>query len=280
METSLRTVYGAYLQTAQLLGLPVVLYPHTTLNEKFNINPTAAFADTEVPRMRYAAIGNGGHRMVIGANNLARPEPVQHMPRNAALYNHLPFVLREPANDLTAVERANYRLRRIESHDGKPYVAYYLKVLSLADTIAQMDYKTVVDGQIYSQSFEPAIGDLNPTPPDLSSTGIVTTTGDYISATAKVPFKMTEADIVEFMAVVNILYGDPNYAMITEIALCSGVDRSVIGDFNGISSGYVDVIGAQVVSFINTFYAMQFNNSGIELTLDVGSVESLLVLGR
>ena len=278
MENIIRTAQGALLQSIQLLGLPFSAKAHTTLNEKFNIHADVSAASTDMPRMRYAAIGNGGHRMVVGANGISRPEPVQHRPRDCALYNHLPFVLREPTNDLTAAERSLYRLRRTETHDGKTYVAYYLKLLDFTNTIPQMDYKTIVDGATYSTAFEPTIGDLSPTPPELTNSGTMVTTGDYLSATAKVVFNMSAADITEFLNVCNIIYGDENYAMITEIAFCSGVDRAVVGDFNGVSVGYTDTIATQVVSFMNTFYSLLFSNSGLNISIDVGSTESMLAL--
>lgn len=278
MENIVRTVYGAETQTTQLLGLPTVIRPHTTLNEKFSIHNDIALADTDRPSVKYIAIGNGGHRMVVGVNNIPRPDPVQHTPRDAALYNHLPFVLRLVNDDLTALQRINYRLRRIEQHDGVSYAAYYLKVLDLSATIPQLELRTVVDGITTSTAFNSTINDLNPTPPALVPGGVLTTTGDYIAATAKVPFVMSSDDIDEFMNVCNIIYGDDNYAMISELGLCSGIDRSVVGDFNGISTGYTDAIGVQITSFISSFFAAKFSNSGISILLDTGSIEPMLAL--
>jgi len=150
-----RTVYGAYLQTTQLLGLPMVLKPNSTLNEKFNIHDNVALASSDIPRLNYVSIGNGGHRMVVGTNGIARPEPVQHTPRDAALYNHLPFVLRLPGDDLTAQERMQYRLRRLETHDGTVYVAYYMKLLDLSNTLPQLELRTVNEGVTTSTPFVP-----------------------------------------------------------------------------------------------------------------------------
>lgn len=276
MENIVRTVTGAYLQTCQLLGVPVVIAPHTTLNEKFGIHQDVQITDTEVPRARYVTIGNGGHRMVLGVNNIGRPEPVQHRPTDGALFNHLPFVLRETTNDLSSAERSKYRLRRLEDHAGVTYVAYYAKVLDLTNSVPQMERKTVSDGSTFSTAYEATISDLTPSPPNLSSTGVVTTSGEYVSATAKVPFTMNEVDITEFMNVCNVIYGDTNYAMLSEIALCSGVDRTVMGTFSGLTSAYTDTIGMQVISFINAFFALKFSNSGVNVTFDVGSVETLL----
>jgi hypothetical protein len=278
MKKIIRTVYSASLQTAQYLKRPLTILEHTTLNEKFNIHANIAMAATDVPAVNYIAIGNGGHTATLGVGGIYKPEPIQHLPRHAALYNQLPFILRTLDNDLTATERSRYRLRRIEEHDGVSYVAYYLRVLDLSATIPQSEYRTVVDGVTYSTPFEPNVGDLNPTPPDLSNTGVNVTTGDYVAVTAKVPFKMDEADTLEYRNVCNIIYGDEAYAMVSEIAVCSGIDRGVPGDFNGVTVGYTDAIAVQVMTFISDFYSFYFGNKGIDMEIDVGAVESLLIL--
>jgi hypothetical protein len=278
MEHIVRTIMGAYLQTTQLLGLPTVIKPNSTLNQKFNIHNEVLVADSDRPSVQYVCIGNGGHKMVTGTSGVSRPEPIQHTPRDTALYNHLPFVLRLPANDLLPAERVKYRLRRMENHDGTQYVAYYLRVLDLSSTIPQLEFRTVAGGVTTSTTYNPTIADLNPTPPPLTSTGVLTTTGDYVAATAKVPFIMESFDVDEFLNVCNIIYGDESYGIVSEMALCSGVDKAVVGNFNGVSSGYTDAIGVQVVSFINTFFAASFNNDGLEQNFDIGAVEPMLVL--
>lgn len=276
MESSIRTIYSAHLQTASLLNLPLVLKPNSTLNEKFGIHNTIAIAEDEMPSIKYITIGNGGHRMIVGADNIPKPEPILHLPRHAGLYNHLPFILRLPQNDLTPAERLQYRLRRSEVHDGTTYIAYYLKVLDLTNSNPILELRNVTDGVITSTAFEPTAADLNPTPPAINSGGVITTSGDYIAATSKVPFIMTTDDIQEFLNVCNIIYGDPNYAMITEIGLCSGVDRTVTGDFNGVSLGYTDAIAVQICSFIASFFALNFTNDEVNVLIDLGSLEPLL----
>lgn len=278
MENIVRTVLGASLQTCQLLGKPVQIKPNSTLNQKHGIQESTVFADDDKISMMYVAIGNGGHRMVVGTGNISRPEPLQHSPRDCALYNQLPFVLRLPNQDLSVSQRAKYRLRKHVTHDGQTYVAYFLKVLDLSETEPQLELRTVADGVTTSTPYTPTLSDLNPTPPAITTGQVLTTTGDYIAATAKVPFIMTPDDIQELLNVCNIIYGDDNYAMISEIALCAGADRAVTGDFNGTSAGYTEAIGVQVMSFINSFFSAKFSNSGVAVNLDVGSVENLLAL--
>ena len=276
MKSIVRSIYGAALQTAQRMGLPHVIPPHSTLNEKFNINANISIPDTDIPRIRYAAVGNGGHRVVVGANNISYNQPIQHLPRHAGLYNQLPFVLRPITNDLNPTDRAKYRLRTVIQHGGVSYAAYYLKVLDFTDSVVDMEYFTVENGITTSTTFAPNSSDLTPTPPDLTSTGVVSTSGDYLAATSKIPFIMTADDIEEFGNVANILYGSEDYAIISEIGLCSGQDKVVTGSFNGVSASYTEAIGVQINDFISTYLATRYSNTGIDLTFDVGAVEAML----
>lgn len=276
METITRTATGALLQTNHLLNLPTIIGEHSTLNEKFGIQQDVTISESDKPSVNYVTIGNGGHRVVIGVNDIPKIEAVQHKAKSAALYNHLPFILRLPNDDLSPTDRAKYRLRRTEVHGGTTYVAYYLKVIDKTDTQSVLELRSVIDGVTTSVPFTHTLADLSPVPPEIPSEGVVVTTGDYIAATAKVPFFMSETDITEFLNVANIIYGDEGYAIISEFALCSGIDKVVTGDFGGVSTGYTEAIAVQIVSFVSSFFPAKFNNSVYDVLLDVGSVEIML----
>jgi len=276
MEPIVRTIHGAYLQTCQILNLPFVAKAHSTLNEKFLVHQDIELTQTEMPYVHYVAIGNGGHRFTTGADGISKPDPVQHLPKHGSLYNHLPFILRPLDNDLTAAQRSRYRMRRIEEHNGVRHAAYYLRVLDLSNTVPQLELREVDAATITTTPYVSTITDLNPTPPAVEPGMVLTTTGNYIAATAKVYFSLDEWEINEFLAACNIVYGDDRYGIISEVALCSGVDRSVTGEFSNMVSGYIDAVAVQVTSFLNVFHAAKFTNTGITLTLDIGSVEPLL----
>ena len=78
------------------------------------------------------------------------------------------------------------------------------------------------------------------------------------------------------MNAIKIIEGEDGYAVISEVATVSGVDRSVVGDFNGTNQNYTDVVGAQVTSFISTAWVMEYQTEGVTLMIDVGNVEPLL----
>ncbi len=275
MQEFVRSAAGAALQTAQYLGKPVVIQENTTLNQKFSIQDNVAIAEDDHPSVKYVTIGNGGVKVVTGVNGISKLKGVPHETTHAALYNHLPFVLRLPNEDLDAGQRSKYRLRKAETHDGTVYIAYYLKVLDLSATVPSLELRTVVDGVTTSTPYTPSLADLSPTPPALDSEDVLVTSGDYVAATAKVPFTLNAWEIEEFLNVCNIIYGDDGYAMISEIGICSGVDRSVVGDFNGTSAGYTEAIGVQICTFMNTSIPVKFINNSFSLLLDVGSVEPL-----
>lgn len=280
MEHVVRTIAGTELQTSTLLNIPYKVREHSTLNEKFGVHDDVQISTDETPNLAYMAVGNGAHRNVDGKDGIPIIERVPHKPENLALYSHLPFILRLPHEDLGASERINYRMRTFIEVNGATYVAYYLKVLDLSETQPRLELKQVRDGVMVSQPYQYSRDNLNPVKPRLRPNEVLTTAGDYISATAKIPYELTVSDIDELLNVANIIYGSESYAIISEIALCTGVDRSVTGEFNGITMGYIESIGTQVYSIINSFNLLQSNNGGVHGYFDVGSVEPLLVISE
>lgn len=275
MDNTVRTAYGAYLQDCLYFGLPYSAPAHSTLNEKLNILPTTAIDSATIPTVKYFGIGCGGHKAGVGANNAVFLQTQPHITSDAAFYNQVPFVLRLPNNDLTATEQAKYRFRTLVSYNGITYVAYYLKVLDLSSVQAQMTYNAVSNGVTTTSNFAPTTSNLNPTPPDLNPDGTYVTTGDYISVLAAVGINFTSDDVAELLNVFNIIFGSENYAIISEIALCSGVDKTVSGTFNGVAANYLEAIGVQICNFMAAIYALQFNNTGISITANVGSTEPM-----
>lgn len=281
MEFITRTIYGAALQTATLLGKTPKINPLSTLNTKFGVMADVLPGVADIPVMGYMAIGIGGHYYSVGSNNIPKPEPIQHRSRDAACYTHLPFVLREITNDLTAAERANYAIRRPETHNGLQYYAYYLKRYDLTNAELDLEYVTV-DGDTETPApFEPNSGDLNPVPPDISSTGVNVVSGDYLQATSKLDLSLSEWDADELKNVATVLYGDPGYAIISEIALCSAInkDTTVPGPGN-TNIPFTEAIGVQVVAHVNAFYSMNFSPNGVEILVDAGASEPLFVLKK
>ena len=269
-----RTVYGSFLQTCQLMKLKFTMMPSSTLNEKFNIQNGTTVAAGEIPGVGYYAIGNGGHKYV-SIDGISRPEPLQHLATDAALFNHIPFVLRPTSNDLTQAERSKYGLRKLETHSGESYYAYYLRRLSTADITASTEYRIVANGSTTVSTFVPNASNLNPVPSELATSGTNAVTGDYVASSAKLPLTFTADEVSELLNVAKVLYKDEKFAIISEVAIVSGVDKVVQVQSTSGTINFNEVIGAQVYSFYNTHMDMAFLNTGLTMLLDVGSTEPL-----
>lgn len=276
MDNNVRSIYGAYLQTCALLGFNVDIKPNSTLNQKFDLFPNEIFNSGETPTVKYLTIGNGGHTASMGVDGLPLINPVPHSPRHAALYNHLPFIIREVGEDLTPGERLLYRLRVPRTIDGVNYMCYYAKVLDLSMVEPKIELRNNTDGIITATDFTPSLADLNPVKPVIPVNGNITSTGNYLASTAKIEFVMNEAEITELLNACNIIYGSDNYAFISEIGLCSGVDRTLMGNFGGPPSAYTEAVGVQIMNFISTAIPAYALSTSITQTIDVGSTSPLL----
>lgn len=283
MRIVTRTVYGAAMNTAQYLRLPYTPKENSTLNEKFGIVANELPGDEDLYGVRYFGIGNGGHRVVMGAEGIPHTSPNNHRATDAACFNHVPFVLREISDDLTVEQRKKYALRKKETHGGQEYFAYYLKRLDVDNTRINMHKTSVVDGNQTTQPFVPSSANLNPIP--LSETeredNVIQSSGDYVSGSAVVTVDFNAADAEELRNVARIIYGAEHYAVISEIALVGAVDRTVSGPGPGNQSiQYSEAIGTQVTTHITTYYQLDMQNNGFTFTADIGITEALFAISE
>jgi hypothetical protein len=278
MENSTRTAWGAYLQSCLLQNLPFTMMPDTTLNEKFDVQSGVAPSLGVLPYQRYYCIGNGGHAMSVGADNIPAPQPLQHQATDAALFNHLPFIMRPVTSDLSASQMAQYALRQVITYGGVPYACYFLRRINYTGVAAQVNMNTVANGTTTTTPYAANSANLNPTPPALANGSVNVTSGDYLSAAAVVALSFSAQDAAELVNCANIIYGDPRYAIISEIGLVSGVDQIVSVPASGGSFNMNEVICAQICSFIDTFVTMNYMNNGTTINLNVGSTEPLFEL--
>lgn len=279
MDNIVRTIYGSFLQTCQYTGRPWVKKPSSTLNEKFGIQASALPSVNEVPAVKYFAIGNGGHEFDTQTGGTTFPALKQHKATDAALFKHLPFILREVANDLTPEQRAKYAMRRQEEWGGKQYFAYYLKRIDYTGVTPAMNSVAVVNGVKTITEFAPNTSNLNPTPPDLDSTGVNLVDGNYVNASAPVQLALSEDEATELREVATIMFNNDNLAIISEVALVSGLDKTVPSPASGGGTiNFLEAVCAQVTSFVGCFFAVKFNNANNALVLDIGATEPLLDL--
>ncbi len=280
MSTITRTIYGSRIQSELLLGIQHSHIDNTTLNEKFDIQAGVMPANNVVPTLGYFCIGMGGHRNMTGAESQPYPEEIKHSPSDAALYRHLPFLLREMGNDLTTAERQRYAMRKLVTINGTSYIAYYLRRLSKTGAVPQMLYNVPNDtGGETITNFVPTGSNLNPTAPAISPTGVVTTDGSYLSASSTLSLSFSESDVSELLEVGRIMFDNPKQVVISEFGLVAGVDQVVTSSVATGSVNYIEALQATVIAHITAFYAMAYQNQGLDHTLEVGAIEPLLVTG-
>lgn len=278
MEKSVRSALGAKLQTAQKFGKPITIEPNSTLNQKFGVATDMTPDVGDNVFVKYLGVGIGGHRSEVGTNNRVKFVSIPHQPQDTALYDQIPFLMRPIDDDLTPGERIKYRLRSVITVNGVKYAAYFLRVLDLSETVPSLEFRTVNNGVITSTPWVPTLANLNPVKPLLNPNQVMTTGDDYIAASARIPVSFTASDATELLNVGNILFGDPGYIVISEVCLCSGIDKVITGDFNGTPVGYTEAIGVQINDFLSTFFAPEFQSQGMQFNMDAGSIEPLLVL--
>lgn len=274
-----RTVYGAAVQSSLLLGLPFSFPEFSTLNQHLNIEKDTLPAVADRPSLACYVWGNRGHSMIVGVQGIPLNEVVQHRATDAGLYGQLPFVLREINQDLTATERAKYVLRRQEDRDGKMYFAYYGRRLNKANLTVGMYYTQVQDGVGVVTNFTPKQSNLTPTPQQLSNTATNLLNADYVSSRARLNLKLDEWEVAEMLNVAKVIYDDERYAIISEIGMCTSVDKNInaVGG-NGGTFVFAETIGVQIAAHIAVYNPLLQTNTGVQIEMDIGVNEPLYAL--
>jgi hypothetical protein len=186
-------------------------------------------------------------------------------------------VLREVSNDLPAERRGRYALRRQETHDGQNYIAYYARRLNLNEVTVGLQRITKEDGVVTAEPFVPTTENLNPTRPEISNTGTILGSRSALIASAVLTVQLDTDDIIEIMNAHRIRTGSTRSPVISELAMCTGVDREVSSSVGGSGSfNYTEVIACQVNVFISTYRSIGHSADGARFSFDVGSVEPLL----
>lgn len=272
-QTITRTIYGAKLQTASLLGRAYQADTNSTLNEAYNVGVSETIDDPDkYPAMAWYGIGYGGHYHTVSADNIPATAPIKHRTRDANFFAAVPFLMRAVDDDLSQAERANYAMRTRETFGGSDYYCYYLKALDLDSTNPEM-IRTVTDGETSTNTpFVPEVGDLNPTPPTVDQTA----TGEFYSVAATLNIVFSETDVAELRNVFDIRFNDPDIAVISEIGLVVAHNQPMDIDVNGtpLLNNFVEAIRAQIVNHITSYYPASYAQRGFEIRLDAGATQA------
>lgn len=272
------TVYGALLRNALLFNEALPILPNSTLNQKFSVAEDQLPIGLEKPVMQYFGIGLNGVIQDIGVNNLYRTKYRQHQPRWGSALLAFPFLMRPVEEDLSIDDRAFFRMRKVQEFGGVLYACYYLRRIDLSKSRSEVEYRTTVDGNVVTTTWEPTLNDLNPMPLEVNPNQVLTTGDDYLSVTRKIDLVFTPNDIQELMTCSEIIYGDSTYANVSELVAVSGIERAVQGSFNGLTLSYTEAVYAQVNAFIKTFLSAPNQLDGATIKVDVGANEPLLIV--
>lgn len=266
---SQRTIYGLNLQMNMLLNMPYVDLPNTTLNEKFNILVSQPIPDDTFPRLKYIAIGKGGSDIIDDSEYKFS----KHSAADAALFEHIPFIVRPVTMDLLPQERSNYRFRVVQNIDGVDYACYYLKIIT--KVLNKPGLYKVTTSSIEDSKLEYMLTNtsqfLNPTPRIVSEDYLDPIKTEYYAKTTKIGFMLYDSEIEEIDTALTILYGEHDFNL-TEIALCSGID-------NDLESG-IEASNVTVNFFVNIDINIKSNlaaSNDIIKSIEIGGLEPFVV---
>lgn len=274
-----RTIYGAELQNCLFHGIPYPIHANSTLNEKLNIRPTDMPAAGVYPTQQYLVVGNRGHFVSVGAEGIPYVDDYEHRVDDAALFGLVPLVLRLLTDDLPAVQRAKYCLRRIETHDGLQYAAYYGLRIDMTNVQSKLRKITVDNGVETVVPFVPNNSNLNPVPPVIPPNQSIPAlgNGDYLDVSMLISVVMSPADVQEYINACVILFGSSKFAAISEIGLVSGVSKLVPAEGpGGTTFQFNEIIAAQITTHVVRYNHMASNTNGASFTFDAGANEALL----
>ncbi len=304
VRSVVRTIFSAKLQTCQALKIPYDIPEMSTLNEAINLpdvvpyQPTpltsgAQLAQSYNPEtdsngvsIQYWCIGNGGHNLVsTGSQGGPYPDEKPHRASNTGFYNQIPFVVKHIDQDLTREQRALYRLRKILLIDGEYYAAYYARKLPIQNVEPKLLHTKIQNGIATTTEFVPTLNNLNPPDPIIGQEN----DGSYLSVSSTMSIDFNAQDVAWLQEACELLYGTSKAAIISEIAICSGIDKPINQEYpltgtqtsnNITNQGLMEAVGVQVNCFIIYFFSANYSNQGFSFDFDIGAAEPLFAGGR
>ena len=274
-----RHAQGNLVQLHQIFGIPITTASaYSTLNQKFGFQPNAVLNAGDDIITQYVAIGNGGAFPTVNAQGALKMTSSQHLTSHSGLYNQQPFVVRPVSNDLSPAEREKYRGRVEFTKNSINYAAYYLMKINQAQiTTPVLEQREIVESNgitsVNITAFSHTQNDLTPVAVQLTNTQTMQVGSKYIAASCMVPFGMTADQYVEYTNACAIMFGDTGYESITDIALVSGVDRTVT-TAGGLT--YIEAIQARVMTSYPSILTPTTMNGGFNMNLKVSVIDGML----
>jgi hypothetical protein len=272
------TIYGATLDAALRLRLPLNIKEKSTINEALGIRAAQSvgvLSANNLPSIKLFCVGSGGVTSSTRNDGTIKNACLPHFPEDAGFYGQKPLILRDLNNDLTLAQQQNYRLKKVITVNGVNKIAYYGKVIDFSNTTVAMSR---VIANTSPSEFIPNDSNLLPPVRTLTTGQVVTTTSDYLLGAGIISFGFTPWESEEYLNVWNTIYGDSSIAYISEIGICSGVDLTVTGNFNGTSTTYTETQSVQVTSFIGDLINIKTPNDQFTKSYAIGADSPLMTI--
>jgi hypothetical protein len=265
------------IATAQMLGLNIKYPQRSTLNEHMKFLTDKLPAPTDRTQVRYLAIGNRGHDVVVEDDGFADMDPRAKTANMSGMFNMIPLVLRPKDNDLSDEERKNYAFRIEVTYNNRQYWAYFLKRIKMVGVETTDTLIVRVNGVEKPDDFVYTDNDLYPQPvklPDFdydNDNNVGIPDGRYVQSTATIVIPFDEFDVAELQNVYNIMRGSAQRSVISEMALCTGKDYPHTGESaTGSPFSYDEAIGVQTVYNISLYKNVAQENQGFNVSVTVG----------
>lgn len=258
------TLLGSKLGLSLLLPVSMDTQSEFTLNHLFNVYPNELL-NGETPKLKYFGVGikgcyNADDGILQSAYNPKRTD--------MNLYTLIPIRCRPVDEDLSAAERAQYRMRVKKIINGDEYFCYYLKVLNYSSTDIRYKRVNITTGR--EEAYELNTSYLSPVPEKPNTDTTIETNATSIIAYAEANVTVEANEVLEYIrAAYN---GDTRYAKISELGFFTGVDVEVTS--GGVT--YLESIQTQLYNHV-TWLGANLTREGMtfESTFQINSNGSI-----
>lgn len=216
--------------TETLRDSDVIPYPPSNADKAMYISPDFdPELETRDLKIGLMMVGRGGHAYTTDGDGEIDPTTYPHKATHTGMFKPLPLIIRTLANDLTGADKALYRCRVIAEIAGVLYAIYFGRIVDLTGQEIIEVLETVTDGEVTdTQIYEPTVNDLRPEREDLSGDSL----GIFMRTYAVTDVSFTAEQIAEMKYACEVLYGNEDKAVISEIAFCFGKDKPVERVYN------------------------------------------------
>lgn len=237
-------------------------HSNTTLNEYLDIDRTLLTEDFDYPILNYYAIGTGGEPIIDNINYRYN----DHSATDIVLRNMIPFVLRPSNNDLTSLEKEQYRFRKSVIINEEVYFAYYLKKIEVINSRDEFFKITTDEAGVPVLSIFNTKDEKLLSPTALEKKALIENnkTTQIITKTIQFLFNLSISELEDIQNVLTLLKLDNTH--ITEIAICSSIDKETYSEPRKVQIAYFAEAAINIATKI-------LSEKPLNMYLEVGSSE-------